>query len=88
MIPIGCISNRFSLIVSLDNMHLFYKKLFGKYSFSQKKNKNNKLIGNNNIIPLSKYPFTSFTESYKAGQIVQKINPDLISIGLSDSPFY
>ena len=88
MIPIGCISNPFGLIVSLDNMHLFYKKLFGKYSFSQKKNKNKKLIGNTNIIPLSKYPFYSFINFLKASQIVHKINPDLISIGLSDPPFY
>ena len=88
MVPIGCICNQFGLIVSLDNVYLFYKKLYSIYSFGQEKNKSNKKVEYANIDLLSKYPFTSLIYSHKAGQIVHDINTDLISIGLSNPPFY
>jgi len=88
MLPIGLTNNQLGFIVSLNNNYLYYKKLYSQYFFGLEKNKSNKKVEFTNIDLLSIYPFTSFIYSYKAGQIVQDINPDLISFGLSDPPFY
>ncbi len=88
MLVIGFTKNQFGVIVPLGNKYVFYKKLYTQYSFSQEKNKSYKIVGNINLSVLSNYPFITFINFFKAGQIVQMNNPDLISIVLSDPPFY